>query len=58
MHYAASIGHTDYVNLLLEKKADPGIRDRQGKTQLEIAIDSYHYYVKEYFLTDNHKEIG
>ncbi|MFT4327818.1 MAG: ankyrin repeat domain-containing protein [Wolbachia pipientis] len=58
LHHAASIGHTGYVNLLIEKKANSNIQDKKGATPLQIAIDNHHYYVEECFFTDKQKNLS
>ncbi|WP_264336655.1 MULTISPECIES: ankyrin repeat domain-containing protein [unclassified Wolbachia] len=58
LHHAASIGHADYVNLLIEKKSNSNIQDKKGATPLQIAIDNHHYYVEECFFTDKQKNLS
>ena len=40
LHIAAANGLADAVNVLLQKKSNPEIRDRFGKTPLEVAIEN------------------
>jgi ankyrin repeat protein len=37
---AAWNGHADVVRLLLQKKANPALRDRSGKTALDYAAQA------------------
>jgi hypothetical protein len=39
LHYAAIMGKTELGKLLIEKKADKSIKDKSGKTALELASD-------------------
>lgn len=42
LHYAASIGSGDIVEILLKKGADPNIKDNEGKIPLDIAVEKGH----------------
>lgn len=47
LHYAASLGSTDLVELFLEKGAEIHLRDDEGKTPLSIAAREGHRHVQE-----------
>lgn len=47
LHLAALRGHTDACLLLLDAGADPGARDGEGKTPLDLARDEGHAVVEE-----------
>ncbi len=37
LHWASKYGHPDCVKFLLESKADPNVKDKDGKTPLHLA---------------------
>jgi hypothetical protein len=45
--WAAGYGKADTVRLLLEKGADPNLKDNRGKTARQIAADAKHREVVE-----------
>jgi len=47
LHWAAISGHADVVKLLLENDADPSIKDKNGKTALDVAREGGHVDVAE-----------
>ncbi|EKX42413.1 hypothetical protein GUITHDRAFT_73954, partial [Guillardia theta CCMP2712] len=47
LHLAASEGHVDVVEYLLEKKADANFRDRTGGTPLSDALRHKHERIQE-----------
>ncbi|MCC6003743.1 MAG: ankyrin repeat domain-containing protein [Thermofilum sp.] len=47
LHWAAINGHADVVKLLLENGADPSIKDKNGKTALDVAREGGHADVAE-----------
>ena len=47
LHYAASIDSEDIVDILLQKGADPKIKDNEGKTPLDIAVEKGHAAIVE-----------
>jgi ankyrin repeat protein len=42
LHVAALCGQVDVARLLLENCADPSIRDREGRTPLDLARENDH----------------
>jgi ankyrin repeat protein len=42
LHLASIHGHTDFVNLLLENRADPNLPNDNGSTALHLAIERSH----------------
>jgi ankyrin repeat protein len=49
LHYAASIGYVDYLNVLVNK-THLGVKDSLGQTALEVAADAGHLPVIQFLL--------
>jgi len=47
LHYAAGMGFRTLVQPLLDRGADPSRRDEEGKTPLDVAIDSHNHDIVE-----------
>ncbi len=43
LHYAAGLGFSTLVQPLLDRGADPSCRDEEGKTPLDVAIDTHNH---------------
>ena len=56
MHYAASVGHKDVVELLIAKDADVNAKNRKGKTPLSLANEKGHKEIVELLRTHGAKE--
>lgn len=54
LHVAASMGHLDAVQKLIQCGADPALRDRFGATPLDDARRSQHSAVASYLATVEH----
>ena len=48
MHAAAANGHLSIVKLLLKKRANPSVRDQNGRTPAELARNAGHVAVADY----------
>lgn len=44
LHAAALFGHTDIIDLLIERRADVNAVNSEGRTPLDEAINSYEFY--------------
>ena len=47
LHYAADMGFRTLVQPLLDRGADPSRRDEEGKTPLDVAIDTHNHDIVE-----------
>jgi RNA polymerase sigma factor (sigma-70 family) len=47
LHYAAGMGYTGLVGPLLERGADPSSVDEEGKTPLDVALESNHHDIAD-----------
>ena len=47
LHHAAISGHRNIVTLLLGRKADPCIRNKQGRTPYDLAIQKKHTQIAD-----------
>lgn len=45
LHYAAGMGFVSLVGPLLARGADPSSIDEEGKTPLDVALDSNHHHI-------------
>ena len=48
MHAAAANGHLSIVKLLLKKRANPSVRDQNGRTPAELARNAGYNVVADY----------
>ena len=42
LHYACSGGHTEAVQLLLDKRADVALKNTFNQSPLDLAVDNLH----------------
>ncbi|MDN5247577.1 MAG: ankyrin repeat domain-containing protein [Wolbachia endosymbiont of Tyrophagus putrescentiae] len=57
-HIAAKINTDDNViDLLLQAGADPSIRNKEGKTPLQVAVSNACYSTASFLLTEKHKKL-